>query len=59
MTVLSKQKPQILKEAEKLLLILVNCKQLTSDSMSKDVIYAKARLVYRDLMKKEIKEHEF
>ena len=52
-SVLSKQRPQILEEVEKLLLIFVNEKQLSGDTLSEDAICAKAKLLYKDLIKKD------
>ena len=53
-SVLSKQRPQVLEEVEKLLLIFVNEKQLSGDTLSEDAICAKAKLLYKDLIKKKI-----
>ena len=51
-SVLSKQRPQVLEEVEKLLLIFVNEKQLSGNTLSEDAICAKAKLLYKDLIKK-------
>ena len=51
-SVLSKRRPQVLEEVEKLLLIFVNEKQLSGDTLSEDAICAKAKLLYKDLIKK-------
>ena len=42
-TVLSKQRPQVLEEVEKLLLTFINEQQLAGDSVSEDGICGKAR----------------
>ena len=52
-SVFSKQRPQVLEEVEKLLLIFINEKQLTGDSISEDAICGKARQLYGDLIKKD------
>ena len=52
-SVLSKQRPQVLEEVEKLLLIFVIEKQLSGDTLSEDAICAKAKLLYEDLIKKD------
>ena len=51
-TAVSKQRPQILEEVEKLLLIFINEKQLAGDSVNEEVICEKARKVYSDMLKK-------
>ena len=50
---ISKQRPQILEEVEKLVLIYINEQQLVGDSVSGDGIFTKAREVYVDLVKKD------
>ena len=45
-SVLSKQRPQVLEKVEKLLLIFVNKKQLSGNSLIEDAICAKAKLLY-------------
>ncbi|XP_067135000.1 tigger transposable element-derived protein 1-like [Centruroides vittatus] len=51
-TTLTKQRPQILEEVEKLLLIFINEKQLRGDSISETFICEKALEIYDDLVKK-------
>ena len=53
-SVLSKQRPQVLEEVEKLLLIFINEKQLSGDSLSEDAICAKAKILYEDIKKDPI-----
>ena len=53
-SVLSKQRPQVLEKVEKLLLIFVNEKQLSGDTPSEDAICAQAKLLYEDLIKKDL-----
>ena len=43
-SVSSKQRPQVLEEVEKLLLIFINEKQLSGDTLSEDAICVKAKL---------------
>ena len=52
-TVLSKQRPQVLEEVEKLLLIFINEQQLAGDSVSEDGICGKARHLFDDLKKND------
>lgn len=48
---ITKQRPPIVDEIEKLLLIWVNGKQLAGDSVSDAMIYEKAKSLYADLLK--------
>lgn len=50
---ISKQRPQVLEEVEKLLMIFINEKQLAGDSVSEEIICAKALEMYGDLLKKD------
>ena len=52
MTVLSKQRPQIMEDMEKLLLIFIKEKMLAGDSVSEAFICEKALHIYEDLLKK-------
>ncbi|KAF2358296.1 DNA binding HTH domain Psq-type [Trinorchestia longiramus] len=51
-TSLTKKRPQILEEVEKLLLIFINEKKLHGDSISEAFICEKALRIYEDLLKK-------
>ncbi|KAF2358522.1 Transposase IS3/IS911family [Trinorchestia longiramus] len=51
-TSLTKKRPQILEEVEKLLLVFINEKQLRGDSISETLIREKALQIYEDLLKK-------
>ena len=51
-TVVSKQRPPILEEVEKLLLVYINEVQLRGDSISELFICEKALEIYDDLVKK-------
>ena len=51
--VLCKQRPQVLEEVEKLLLLFVNEKQFSGDTLIEDAICAKAKLLYENLIKKD------
>ena len=53
MTVISKQRPPILKKVEKLLLVYINKVQLKGDNISKSFICDKALEVCDDLVKKK------
>ncbi|XP_039608550.1 tigger transposable element-derived protein 1-like [Polypterus senegalus] len=48
-TVLTKQRPQVLEEVEKLLLVWLNEKQLAGDSVSEPMLCKKARKIHGDL----------
>lgn len=50
-TVITKQRPQILEEVEKLLLIFINERQLAGDGISEELICEKALEIYSDLLK--------
>ena len=50
--VISKQRPQIIEEVEKLLLVFINEKLLNGDSLSEAVICEKALDIYGDLVEK-------
>ena len=52
-TVINKQRPPILKEVEKLLLVYINEVQLKGDNISKLFICKKASEIYDDLAKKK------
>ena len=52
--VISKQRPQIIEELDKLLLMFINEKQFTRDSMSKAFICEKVLDIYDDLVKKTL-----
>lgn len=52
-TVISKQRPQVLEEVEKLVLIYANQRQSGGDGVSESVICLKAREVYDNLVKKD------
>ena len=52
-TVINKQRPPILKEVEKLLLVYINEVQLKGDNISKLFICEKASEIYDDLAKKK------
>ena len=52
--VISKQRPQIIEELEKVLLVFINEKQLKGDSLSEAFIYEKALDIYGDLVKKTL-----
>ena len=52
-TVISKQRPSILKEVEKLLLVYINEVQLKGDNISESFICEKAIEIYDDLVKKK------
>ena len=49
---ISKQRPQIIEEVDKLLLVFINEKKFKLDSMSKAFICEKALDIYGDLVKK-------
>jgi len=49
---LTKQRPQIIEEVEKLLLVYINEKQLEGDSINEALICEKALHIYDDLQKK-------
>uniref|UniRef100_A0A8C5RHA3 HTH CENPB-type domain-containing protein n=1 Tax=Laticauda laticaudata TaxID=8630 RepID=A0A8C5RHA3_LATLA len=51
-TMLTKQRPQVLEEVEKQLLVWLNKKQLAGDSVSEVVICEKARMIYGNLRQK-------
>ena len=51
---ISKQRPQIIEEVEKVLLVYLNDKQLKGDSLSEVFICQKALDIYDDLVKKAI-----
>ena len=51
-TVISKQRPQIMEEMEKLLLIFIREKQMAGESVSETLICERALHIYEDLMKK-------
>ena len=51
-TVISKQRPPILEEVEKLLLVYINEIQLRGDNISESFICEKALEIYDDLVKK-------
>ena len=50
---ISKQRLQVLEEVEKLLMIFINEKQLAGDSVSEEMVCAKALEMYNDLLKKD------
>ncbi|XP_028668446.1 tigger transposable element-derived protein 1-like [Erpetoichthys calabaricus] len=52
MTIITKQRPQIIDEVEKLLLVYINEKQLEGASISEAFISEKALQIYEDLKKK-------
>ena len=52
--VISRQRPQIIEEVEKLLLGFINETQLKGDSLSEAFICEKAQYIYGDLVKKTI-----
>ena len=49
-----KQRPQIIEEVEKILLVFINEKQLNGDSLSEAFICEKALDIYGDLVKKTL-----
>ncbi|XP_026576481.1 tigger transposable element-derived protein 1-like isoform X2 [Pseudonaja textilis] len=51
-TMLTKQRPQVLEEMEKLLLVWLNEKQLAGDSVSEAVIWEEARMIHYNLRQK-------
>ena len=51
-TAVTKQRPQIIEEMEKLLLIFIKEKELAGDSISEAFICEKALTIYDDLLKK-------
>ena len=61
--VISKQRPQIIEEVDKLLLVSINEKQLKGDSLSEAIVCEKALEIYGDLIKKTLganfKEFDF
>ena len=48
----TKQRPKLLEDVEKLLMLWINDKQLAGDSISEPIICAKAKALYLDLVKK-------
>ena len=52
--VISKQRPQIIEEVEKLLLVFINEELLKGDSLSETFISEKAQSIYGDLVKKSL-----
>ena len=61
--VISKQRPQIIEEVEKLLLVFINEKQLKVDSLSEALICVNALDIHGDLVRKNLgannKDFEF
>ena len=55
--VISKQRPQIIEEVDKLLLVFINEKQLKGDSLSEAFICEKALDIDGDLVKKTLGEN--
>ena len=51
---ISKQRPQIIEEVDKLLLMFINEKQLKGNSLSEAFICEKALDIYGDLVKKTV-----
>ena len=51
-TMITKQRPKLLEDVEKLLLVWINERQLKGDSMSKGITCAKAKAMYVDLARK-------
>ncbi|KAM4048885.1 tigger transposable element-derived protein 1-like [Anomaloglossus baeobatrachus] len=51
-TRVSKQRPRILEDVEKLLLLWINKKQLAGDTVTENVICEKAKVLYNDLLSK-------
>ena len=51
---ISKQRPQIIEEVEKVLLVYLNDKQLKGDSLSEVFICEKAPDIYSDLVRKAL-----
>ena len=51
---ISKQRPQIIEEVEKLLLVLIDEKQLKLDSFSEAFTCGRAKDIYGDVVKKTI-----
>ena len=54
---ISKQRPQIVEDVEKLLLVFINDKQMKGDSLSEAFISKKALDVNGDLVKKSLGTH--
>ena len=52
--VMSRRRPQIIEEVEKLLFVFINEKQLKGDSLSEAFICEKALDIYRDQAKKTL-----
>ena len=52
--VISKQRPQIIEEVEKLLLVFINEKRLKGDNLSEAFICKKPLDIYDDLVKKTL-----
>ncbi|GCC24858.1 hypothetical protein chiPu_0003261 [Chiloscyllium punctatum] len=51
-TILTKQRPKLLDEVEKLLLVWINQKELAGDSAKETIIHEKALHIHRDLLAK-------
>ena len=51
-TRISKQRPRVLEDVEKLLLVWINEKQLAGDTVTENLIYEKAKALYTELMSK-------
>ncbi|GCC32864.1 hypothetical protein chiPu_0011328 [Chiloscyllium punctatum] len=49
-TILTKQRPKLLDEVEKLLLVWINQKELAGDSVNETLICEKALHIHRDLL---------
>ena len=52
--VISRQRPQIIEEVNKLLLVFINEKQMKGDSLSEAFVCEKALDIYGDLVKKTL-----